>query len=363
MCGFRRVCTVNIQLFSLILRQLALFFYKKFKKMPFPGFPQPQNGISGACFRKKSCMITRSIYLYLLAAAVLAAACKTQPKAGKTALPKNPNRHTLLWQVSGNGLQKPSFIFGTMHLLCKEDAAMSDGLKKAMAASEKIYMELDMDNMGEMMMGMMAMMNMKNGVTLKKLVTPEEYEKIKTFFTKEQSLLPFSMMESMKPLLLASTIMEDQAECKTAGMGGMEMSIMAENGKNNAAKKEILGLETMAMQAGVFDSIPYEKQAKELLQMIDSAASVKAETEKLTKAYLSQNLDSIERLAMTSEPGLNDYMDILLYRRNQNWVTQLKTIMAKQPVLAAVGAAHLVGPQGLIELLKKAGYTLTPLKN
>jgi uncharacterized protein len=281
---------------------------------------------------------------------------KTPAAAGKS------DGNTLLWQVSGNGLEKPSYVYGTMHLLCKEDAKLSAGLKDALLACDKIYMELDMDNMSELM-GMVTEMKMKGGKKLKDIVTAEEYQKIKDFFTKEQGMLPFAMMEDMKPLLLASTIMEQGMECKEQGMAGSEMSIMEENKANPKMKKEILGLETMKMQAAVFDSIPYEKQAKELLKYIDSGDVAEDETAKLVAAYKSQNLDSILNLTEKSEPGLTEYMDLLLYQRNRNWITQFKTIFAKQPVVVAVGAAHLVGPGGVLALLKKEGYTLTPVNN
>src|SRR5699024_3676154 len=88
--------------------------------------------------------------------------CKAQSESS-FAIQKDDN--TLLWQVSGNGLQQPSFLFGTFHLLCKEDIHFSDALKKAIKVSDEIYMEMDLDDPSTMLSGMLYM-NMKDGKKL-----------------------------------------------------------------------------------------------------------------------------------------------------------------------------------------------------
>jgi hypothetical protein len=130
-----------------------------------------------------------------------------------------------------------------------------------------------------------------------------------------------------------------------------------------ADKKEIQGLETMAFQASVFDSIPYQQQAKELLKTIDSMATYRKYFEDMVKVYKTQQLDQIEKFFNSNEFGMQDNQDILLDKRNKNWVMQLKTIMKKESVFIAVGAGHLVGEMGLITLLRKAGYKVRPLEN
>jgi len=122
-------------------------------------------------------------------------------------------------------------------------------------------------------------------------------------------------------------------------------------------------LETMEFQASVFDSIPYEEQAKELLKSIDSIAVNKQLFDTMLNVYKSQQLKEIENLFNKSELGLEEHQDILLDNRNRNWVGQLKNIMKTTSVFVAVGAGHLVGKAGLIELLRKEGYTLRPILN
>ena len=129
-----------------------------------------------------------------------------------------------------------------------------------------------------------------------------------------------------------------------------------------AGGKEIKGLETMAFQASVFDSIPYEKQAEELLHTIDSMQQSKIYFGLMLNAYKEQRLDKIETIINDPVYGDAENHDMLLDNRNKNWVGQLKEIMKKGSVFTAVGAGHLVGKKGLIALFRAAGYIVRPLK-
>jgi len=271
------------------------------------------------------------------------------------------SNNSLLWQISGNGLEQPSYLFGTIHMLCKDDAVLSDSLRKIIKQSKDIYFEVDMDNLFEMI-GLMTQMKMKNDTTLADLLDKDGYERVKTYFEKNSSMLPFSMLETYKPLLAVSTLAESAIPCESAV--AMEQLIMEEAKRNN---KNIKGLETMAYQAGIFDSIPYKLQAEQLLNYIDSAGtesgSGSKEFEELSKAYKSQDLDKLEEFSTKSDVGISNFTDILLYNRNRNWVEKLKTLLPAKALLIAVGAGHLPGEKGVINLLRKAGYTLKPVKN
>ena len=162
----------------------------------------------------------------------------------------------------------------------------------------------------------------------------------------------------MKPEFLIALLYPKMMPCNTTS--SIEESIMQ---LAKANKKEIKGLETMAFQASVFDSIPYEKQAEELLQTIDSMEHSKKYFSQMITAYKEQRLDQIESIINNPEFGTTENQDILLDNRNKNWVGQLKEIMKKGPVFTAVGAGHLVGKAGLIALLRAEGYTVKGVEN
>ena len=100
-----------------------------------------------------------------------------------------------------------------------------------------------------------------------------------------------------------------------------------------------------------------------MLNAIDSIDKYKVAFDSMLKVYQSQQIDQIETMFNDSSFGVKDGLDILLDKRNMNWVEQLKTILPAKNLFMAVGAGHLVGKNGLIELLKKEGYTLRPLFN
>jgi uncharacterized protein YbaP (TraB family) len=282
--------------------------------------------------------------------------------------PKSTYKHldnTLLWKISGNGLKHPSYLYGTMHVLCAEDATVSDSLKFVIKNCDQIYFELDMDNFGEMT-GLLKYIRMNDGTKLSELLTPEEYAKVEAYF--KANNLPLSMFSRIKPYFTSSLIGESMMSCSSkdgqqsilSQKNGMEELIMRESKQYN---KEIKGLETTEFQASIFDSIPYKKQAKDLVTYIDSIESYRQVTMEMIDVYRKQNLEQMDSLMNKSDPGMEDYMDLLLYGRNRHWVAQMPALMKDNSILFAVGAGHLPGEQGVITLLRKKGYKVTPMQN
>lgn len=267
---------------------------------------------------------------------------------------------SLLWQISGNGLEKPSYIYGTIHLLCEDDAMLSDSLISAIENTERVYMEVDLDNLFELF-GAMRQMKMKNDTTLKDLLTAQEYIQVKKFFESKNTLLPFSELETYKPLLASSTLFESGLPCGTPV--AMEQIIMKEA---KLRGKRIEGLETMSYQLSIFDSIPYKVQAEQLLKYTSSDGDMSEadkEFNEMMDAYKEQDLEKLDAFIRKSENGMEEYENILLFNRNKNWVKKLKTILKERTITIAVGAGHLSGEKGLIGLLRKEGYTVKPVKN
>ncbi len=281
------------------------------------------------------------------------AACKAQPQQSFTVQKDN---NTLLWEVSGNGLSKPSFLFGTFHLLCKEDIHFGTQLLQGIKSSNEIYMELDMDDPSTILGGML-FMNMKNGKKLEDLYSAGEYLRLQKYFN-DTLHTPMMLFQKAKPYFLVALLYPRMMNCSSpAGVEEELLKIAKEN------KKEIRGLETIQFQASVFDSIPYEWQAKELLKNIDSFSVYKKEFDDMVSLYKNQNLDSMQNMISKSEFGSDKYEDLLLKNRNTNWVSKLKKIMKEESVFVAVGAGHLTGDYGIINLLRKEGYKVQPLIN
>ncbi len=279
--------------------------------------------------------------------------CKAQKDP---AMSRAPDGNTLLWEVSGNGLASPSYIYGTFHLMCKDQVHISENLITALSRSKEVYFELDLDDLSSTL-GALFLMNMKNDTRWKDLYNEADLKTVTAYF-RDTLKMPLAMVEKMKPSFAESMLYPKFLNCKN--ITGVEQEILALAKKEN---KEIKGLETVAFQMSVFDSIPYKEQAQSLLKTIDSLQQSKIFFDSLVHIYNSQNLSAMEAAFSKPEYSMADNMDILLNKRNINWVSQFKKIFAGQPVLVAVGAGHLVGDQGILALLKKENYTVIPLLN
>jgi uncharacterized protein len=303
-----------------------------------------------------------ALTVFVSAASVCAGQVKkpaTKPKpASKPSTSHIANKdNSLLWEISGHGLTEPSYLYGTMHIVCAEDAKLSDGLKNAIKKSKQVFFEVDIDDMDEMM-GALKFARMNNGLKIADLVTPEEYGRLEEFFSKNKSVIPFGMMARFKPYFVTAIVSETILDCKEKS--SVEQMIMTEARNSD---KDVLGLETMEFQASIFDSIPYEKQAHDLVEYVDSIDKFRQNTMEMVELYRKQDINNMDSLMEKSDPGMMQYMDLLLYDRNKRWSMQLPEQMFNMPTLFAVGAGHLGGERGVINLLRKQGFTVKPLDN
>ena len=292
-------------------------------------------------------------FIQFLFCAIFFQSCIAQPVQK---IKSNTDSNTLLWEITGKDLSKPSYLFGTFHLMCREDIRFSNELKKALGSVSEVYFEMDLDDPSNTLGGLL-FMNMKDGMSLKDLYSTEEYNRLELFF-KDSLRMPLATMKRMKPSVIEAVLYPKLMPCKN--LSGVEMELMKLAQQD---KKEIRGFETIADQTSVFDSIPLDKQAKDLLNTIDSFNTYQQTFDSLLLVYKNQQMPEIEEMMSRTESGSGESRYIMLDKRNINWVSQLKKIMDKKNIFIAVGAGHLVGENGVIELLKKEGYTLRPLLN
>ncbi len=268
-----------------------------------------------------------------------------------------PDNVSLLWEVRGKNLKKPCYVFGTMHLLCADQAKLSDNLKTIIKQTDAIYFEIDLDNLGELFSAAMSG-NMRGDTSLKSLYSEAEYKRINDFFKQHNMGLQFTMFNKMQPMLVSALVDQTMLPCSNAD--GMEMSIMQEAHQYH---KEINGLETAAFQVHLIDQIPYKIQAKELLNDIDSVETYKKQMDTLLNLYKQQDVEKLLKYSMKDEFGNDEMQDVLLNRRNANWAAQFEKISQNKSLLIAVGAAHLGGEKGFLNLLKQKGYAVRAITN
>jgi uncharacterized protein YbaP (TraB family) len=274
---------------------------------------------------------------------------------------KVEDRNALLWKVTGKGLKTPSYVFGTIHLINEKDFLFTPVMEEAFRVSKAVAFEIKLDDMNNLSSQMSMMMKafMDGGKTLRDLISKEDYELVQKHFSKIG--LPLVMLERMKPMFLSALASGDISPEKMSSgeIVSYEFKLMD---KAKAQNKPISGLETMEFQMSLFDSIPYEAQAKMLVDGIKSSDANEDQFRKMVELYKNQDLEGMQRMVTGDEEGFGKYEDILLAKRNQSWIPLMVTAMEKQSTFFAVGAGHLPGEQGVISLLENQGYTLTPIK-
>lgn len=261
--------------------------------------------------------------------------------------------NALLWEISGNGLSKPSYLYGTIHMICAKDFFLGEQLKKKFSSTSKLYLEIDMDDPSMNMK--MLQLSMLKDKKLKDFFTENDYGKLNNFF-KDSIGMPLTFLGTMKPFVLFSIITLKTLPCEKQESYEMTFVKMAKD-----QGKEVLGLETVEDQIKVFDEMPDTTQAQMLMSYVNNFDEQKKEFSKMIGFYKNQNLDSLYE-QITSSPDIAGSEDALLYNRNQNWIPTIEKATKEEPIFFAVGAGHLAGEKGVINLLRKKGYTVTPIK-
>ena len=276
-----------------------------------------------------------------------------------------PTDKSLLWRISGNGLKDNSYLFGTIHLIAKDDLHFSEATIKSLERCKKIAFEIDMKEMTSLrtQFSLLTKAFMKDGKTLKDLLSAEDYQLVRQKM--DEKGFPAGMFERIKPMFLSMMLSNDEAG---GGMGGKDSKMTAvEMELWKVAKKQKIksaGLETAEYQMSVFDKIPYEDQAKMLVESLRSTtpADGEGELEKMTKLYIDQDIQAMQQMIGSDSSGMAGYEDVLLGQRNRNWIPVMGKMMLEQPTFFAVGAGHLGGPGGVVALLRAAGYRVEALK-
>lgn len=277
--------------------------------------------------------------------------------------------NSLLWEITGKELVTPSYLFGTIHMIPKEHYVLTDVTAKALDAATEVAFEIDTEEMMNpaAMMGLLTQMYMANDTVLSDLMSEEDYTLVSAHF--EEVGLPLMFLKRIKPMFLSVLASEDMQDFDMSN-GGMEMSgdIKSYEMELTAMAKEqekpIAGLETAEFQMSLFDSIPYKAQADMLLEAIKSEESTEEDGtfDRMIELYVNQDIVGMQSMMSDDPAGIGGYEEVLLLKRNRNWIPVMAEMMADASVFFAVGAGHLAGDEGVIALLRAEGYTVKPVR-
>lgn len=263
--------------------------------------------------------------------------------------------NSLLWKITKEGNTKTSYLFGTIHVICEQDYFWTNPMQKAFDETQQLCIEMDISNT-ELSMETAALMMDFSGGTLRDYFSNEnDFQLVKKYI--EDSLgQKMEIVERMKPvaLYMIYSIGLVKGPCKETVSYELKL---AEKAKQRSNK--IIGLETVAEQMEVMESIPTDSIINHLIRIAKGEKSDDADADALVTAYKKQDLDLLNKMIIksTSETGMDGA--VMIDNRNKKWIAPMSKMMSEKPTFFAVGAGHVYG---LLQLLREAGYTVEAVK-
>lgn len=282
----------------------------------------------------------------LLVVALLAAGAPAQSQG----------RH-FLWKVEAPS-GATAYLLGSLHVLSAASYPLPAAIDEAFAESQTLVEEVDLDEMSDpmAMMGALTKALLGDGKTLDHIVEPATYAEVKK--RAESTGLPMVALDRMKPWLVAVTLMAPTLEA-----AGFKPEFGIDRHFFNRAKDQGLkrqALETIAYQLDRFDSMPLPVQEALLKATIADLDTQVGGVKDMVRAWSSGDLAAVEQLTLTSFKESPELYRRLLVERNENWVPHVEKCLAERAgCFIVVGAAHLVGRDGLPALLAKKGLKVT----
>lgn len=304
----------------------------------------------------------KHLYILLIGLAFANVGCSqskeetTEEKVAKPRFEEGTN-NSLLWQITSPDLKDTSYIFGTMHLIQKQYFYFPESLKNLIKSTDLVVLEIgeDLNNP----MKAMQLLKLEEGKEMFDFFNEAQEDSIlvwaedKLGFDEKQFRAGFG---TMKPFIIVSLASEADM-MKTAE--SYEKTILKIQGE---ADVKLAGLETIEEQMSIFDNLTDEEQAQMVMEAIREDQDAKNQLQQMMELYSRQNIDSLQLLIHDESDAIADKEAEFLTNRNHNWVPKIEEMIAKQRVFIAVGAGHLGGAEGVLELLRKEGYKVTPLK-
>jgi len=278
----------------------------------------------------------------------------------------------LLWKVSGNGLEKPSFLFGTHHIAPTSMLDSIAGFNDAIKNCDAVYGEVEKTELTsqDTQMKMMQKITAPTDSTLSKLLDAETFAVLDSILkTSSAGMVGAKQLDNFKPSFASSQLSLLFTMQQFPGFNPAEQIDIAIQNKASQLGKTLNGFENVDFQLDVLYGKPISEQARSLTDLLHHIDKSKKSISHLASAYTSQDITKIEKVFFddfydsdSTPEEIESNLKRLIYDRNDAWINKLREIMPTQSIFVVVGAGHLVGDKGLIAQLRGLGYTVTPMQ-
>lgn len=265
---------------------------------------------------------------------------------------------SLIWEISGNGLTKKSYLMGTLKFTGEKEFYLPPKASALIKQADVFAIEDQVDHHAQHELN--TALHFPKGQSLADVLTPEDYAKLKALFEKEFKINAATFDKKyahIKPLAL-SIIMTRLSLGEKVKFYDIELLLIAKKHDVDA-----YSLEPVEREAEALNTFTMEDQKKALVHTINNFATQKEEFRKLMADYKAGNLEEI--FDYTLHPLENDkaFIDEFYFKRNQEWLPKIERMVKENAAFIAIGISHLEGEQGLIKLLEEKGYVLKEIEN
>lgn len=262
----------------------------------------------------------------------------------------NSTKNSLLWEITPPHQNKPSYLFGTMHVRDERVFASIDKLTTYLHQCDAFAAEFDFQEID--IQAFEQASSLPDSISLSSELSPKIYKKLEKIVARETQQ-PLELFDQRSPMFLLNLLAEVQLSAEQQVALDKVLYDLAQQ-----ADKTILGLETFEEQLAVFQHINLKEQYRSLKQVATNFKRYRRNLHKVTQAYFEGN---IYKLYQQSKRSIGSLRRVLLYERNVVMATRFEAYTQEQTLFAAIGAGHLAGAKGVLRLLKHKGYRVRPL--
>lgn len=265
-------------------------------------------------------------------------------------------QNSILWEVSGNGLTKSSYLLGTLKFIGEKEYVLHSVISEKLKECELFAIEDEVDHHAQHELN--KALHFPKGESLATVLSEDDYQKVESFFSSEFGI-PKSKFKKhyarLKPLALSIT-MTRLALHEGVKFYDIELLKMAKD-----LGLETFSLEPVSREAEAFNAFAIADQSAALLHSIQHFNTQKSEYEKMEEAYVEGDIDLVFEYSLHPYENNETFINEFYYKRNIEWLPKLEKMFSDKKSFVTVGVTHMEGDQGLITLLKQKGYTVTPI--
>ncbi|HNX07237.1 MAG TPA: TraB/GumN family protein [Bacteroidales bacterium] len=265
--------------------------------------------------------------------------------------------NSLLWEISGKGLSQKSYIFGTIHMIKKQDFFITPAMVSSLEKCQYFVTEIDMNISLAQQLDLAKKMYLPETKTLRDYISRDEYTDFSNYVIDSIGIKKSKLEKyiRLKPFFMSSIFAKHIA--------GKIKSYEQELYKLSKKKGMISdGLESLDFQLSLIEETPIEEQARTLVSDIHGYKKMEQQLTDMVAAYKDQDLDKLYDFVVNYADANPEFNENFIFRRNQNWIPKIEEKIKDHSCFIAVGAAHLPGEKGVLTMLQQMGYTVRAIK-